>query len=95
MNRIQDNDCWKGSSGAADPAVSVRFGPNEVIFCRRKRQSCRGCHHCSSLDKTLVEVTRHKLNAASRTAVIQAARETRRHEGETAEQRATAYLFTS
>ncbi|KAJ7199781.1 hypothetical protein GGX14DRAFT_401075 [Mycena pura] len=50
----------EGSSGAADPAVSV-----------------------SSLDKTLLEVTRHELDAASHTAVIQAARETRRHEGET------------
>ncbi|KAJ7130976.1 hypothetical protein C8R46DRAFT_1235973 [Mycena filopes] len=88
----EDNDSWRGSSGAADPTVNVKFGPDEVILCRRKRQTCRGCHHCSSLDKKLVEVTRHELDAASRSAVIEAARENRRHEGDTAEQRATAFF---
>ncbi|KAJ6614279.1 hypothetical protein B0H10DRAFT_2436035 [Mycena sp. CBHHK59/15] len=91
----QDNDSWKGSSGAADPVVDVKFGPGETaINCRRKRQDCRGCRHCNALDKSLVNVTRYELDATSRDAALEAQRETRRHEGETAEQRATGVQST-
>ncbi|KAJ6543436.1 hypothetical protein DFH09DRAFT_1282498 [Mycena vulgaris] len=89
----QDNDSWKGSSAAADPTVDVRFAPGEEpIACRRKRQDCRGCHHCEALDKSLVDVTRYELDIATRDVVLEAQQETRRHAGVTAEQRATAFF---
>jgi hypothetical protein len=65
----------------------------EPIKCRRKRNDCKGCHHCKALDDSLVNVTRYELDVASRDVVLEAQRETRRHEGATAEQRATAYFF--
>ncbi|KAJ6549550.1 hypothetical protein DFH09DRAFT_1086795 [Mycena vulgaris] len=83
-------------SGCSDPTVDVRFAHGEEsIACRRKRQNCRGCQHCEALDKSLVEVTRYELGIATRDVVLEARRETRRHAGVPAEQRATAYLFPS
>ncbi|KAJ7663311.1 hypothetical protein DFH06DRAFT_1395515 [Mycena polygramma] len=89
----QDNDSWHGPSGAGDPPVDVTFAPGEPpISCRRKRNDCKGCHHCSQLDNTLVDVTRYELEVGSRDVVLAAQRDTRRHEGDTAEKRATAFF---
>ncbi|KAJ7675923.1 hypothetical protein DFH06DRAFT_1466676 [Mycena polygramma] len=89
----QDNDSWHGPSGAGDPPVDVTFAPGEPpISCRRKRNDCKGCHHCSQLDNALVDVTRYELEVGSRNVVLAAQRDTRRHEGDTAEKRATAFF---
>ncbi|KAJ6453038.1 hypothetical protein C8R47DRAFT_1083540 [Mycena vitilis] len=57
----QDNDCWRGPSGAGDPPVDVIFSPGEPpISCRRKRNDCKGCHHPVSPPLKMSAVTKSK-----------------------------------
>ncbi|KAJ7144653.1 hypothetical protein C8R44DRAFT_974048 [Mycena epipterygia] len=89
----QDNDLWHGNSGRGDTTVDVIFVPGETpIHCRRSRMDCNGCHACSAVNPALLNVTRHELDITSRDAVFAAQRDTRRKEGETPEQRATAFF---
>ncbi|KAJ6582744.1 hypothetical protein B0H10DRAFT_2198444 [Mycena sp. CBHHK59/15] len=89
----QDNDSWHGNSGSGDPTVDVTFVPGEApILCRRSRNDCKGCHACSAVDPALLDITRYELDVTSRDAIFDAQRETRRNEGETPEQRATAFI---
>ncbi|KAJ6550772.1 hypothetical protein DFH09DRAFT_1086398 [Mycena vulgaris] len=87
------NDSWTGNSGTGDPAVDVTFVLGEPkMACRRSRTNCKGCHVCSAVDPVLMEGDQYELSVTSWDAIFDAQRETRTTEGETPDQRATAYF---
>ncbi|KAJ7452009.1 hypothetical protein FB451DRAFT_1283418 [Mycena latifolia] len=88
----EDNDSWNANGGSSS-LVEVTFVPGESkILCRRSRADCKGLHACTAVDLALLDAPRYELDAVSRDVIFAAQRETRRTEGETAEQRATAFF---
>ncbi|KAJ6469411.1 hypothetical protein C8R45DRAFT_1167059, partial [Mycena sanguinolenta] len=89
--RNADNDSWE--SGGGSGSAQVTFAPGEEpIPCRRVRSDCRGCHACELLDSALRQVKRFELDPGPTQAVILAQQETRRREGNTAEDRVALYM---
>ncbi|KAJ7467723.1 hypothetical protein FB451DRAFT_1483249 [Mycena latifolia] len=88
----EDNDSWNANGGSSS-LFEVTFVPGESkILFRRSRADCKGLHACSAVDLALLDAPRYELDVASRDVIFAAQRETRRTEGETAEQRATAFF---
>ncbi|KAJ6595420.1 hypothetical protein B0H10DRAFT_2090007 [Mycena sp. CBHHK59/15] len=84
----KDNDSWKGNTGTADSKVWVTFEDGaDPIQCRRSRLKCSGSYFCEQVDQTLINVERRYLDPATRDAVFEAQRQTRRDEGTTTEKR--------
>ncbi|KAF7372724.1 hypothetical protein MSAN_00477700 [Mycena sanguinolenta] len=89
--RNADNDSWE--SGGGSGSAQVTFAPGEEpILCRRVRSDCKGCHACELLDPALRQVERFELDPGPMQAVILAQQETRRREGNTAEDRIALYM---
>ncbi|KAJ6615683.1 hypothetical protein B0H10DRAFT_1949699 [Mycena sp. CBHHK59/15] len=78
----RDNDGWEWT-GSSNRGAQVTFAPGEdPVDCRRVR------YDCDRLDPALRSTVRFELDPASRDAIIAAQQETRRKEGNTAEERA-------
>ncbi|KAJ6610312.1 hypothetical protein B0H10DRAFT_2193456 [Mycena sp. CBHHK59/15] len=87
-----DNDGWEWT-GSSNRGAQVTFAPGEdPVDCRRVRYDCRGAYACDRLDPALRSTVRFELDPASRDAIIAAQQETRRKEGNTAEERAVLFI---
>jgi hypothetical protein len=89
----QDNDSWQWRGGSA--SAQVTFSPGEKpIACRCIRYECKGVHACDKLDAALRTAVRFELDdPAPRKAIVIAQQETRRREGNTAEERVVLWVF--
>lgn len=88
LNLCQDNDSWDWGGGGARAGAKVTFAPGEMpIDCRRIRSDCKGAYACDQLDPALRKVVRFELDSGPRDVIIAAQQETRRREGNTAEER--------
>ncbi|KAJ6471012.1 hypothetical protein C8R45DRAFT_1165737 [Mycena sanguinolenta] len=93
ISSVQDNDSWDWGGGGARASAKVTFAPGEEpIDCRRIGYKCKGVPACDQLDPALRTVKRFELGPSSRNAVIAAQQETRRHEGNTPEERAALFM---
>ncbi|KAJ6556924.1 hypothetical protein B0H10DRAFT_2201490 [Mycena sp. CBHHK59/15] len=87
-----DNDGWEWT-GSSNRGAQVTFAPGEdPVDCRPVRYDCRGAYACDRLDPALRSTVRFELDPASRDAIIAAQQETRRKEGNTAEERAVLFI---
>ncbi|KAJ7235364.1 hypothetical protein C8J57DRAFT_1572122 [Mycena rebaudengoi] len=88
----RDNDSWQWRGGSA--SAQVTFSPGEKpIACRCIRYECKGVHACDKLDAALRTAVRFELDdPAPRKAIVIAQQETRRREGNTAEERVVLFM---
>ncbi|KAJ6615764.1 hypothetical protein B0H10DRAFT_1949647 [Mycena sp. CBHHK59/15] len=73
--------------------AKVTFAPGEMpIDCWGIRSDCKGAYACDQLDPALREVVRFELDSGPRDVIIAAQQETRRREGNTAEERVVLFM---
>ncbi|KAJ6556693.1 hypothetical protein B0H10DRAFT_2241174 [Mycena sp. CBHHK59/15] len=87
-----DNDSWVWDGGS-NSGAAVTFAPGEApIRSRRIRFRCKGIDACDKHDPSLRQAVRFELDSAPRDAIIAAQQETRRREGNTAEERVVLFM---
>ncbi|KAJ6605644.1 hypothetical protein B0H10DRAFT_2311707 [Mycena sp. CBHHK59/15] len=88
-----DNDSWDWGGGGSRARAKVTFAPGETpVDCRRIRCDCKGAYACDQLDPALRDILRFELDSGPRDAIIAAQQETRRREGNTAEERVVLFM---
>ncbi|KAJ6579022.1 hypothetical protein B0H10DRAFT_2443543 [Mycena sp. CBHHK59/15] len=88
-----DNDSWDWGGGGSRARAKVTFAPGETpVDCRRIRCDCKGAYACDQLDPALRDILRFELDSGPRNAIIAAQQETRRREGNTAEERVVLFM---